>query len=204
MHTHTPNQSGALASVHCADSLRRIAAAGLWSILSFAGCGSDSSFTTGSGGGDGLVIQGVLTQGDEGAHGGSGGGTPPTQGSGSVTGRDVAQAVIHGAGQPIENVEVCTLGQCSMTDGLGQWGMPAPESFSGGEALFTVSGHGIDSRLVVHIPAGARDVALTFVNRGTHGVAATRMNADGVETALGGVTAVDDDAHVHDDSHSHD
>ena len=165
--------------------------------LVLAGCDGDAKIST-SGGGSGAVIQGSLTEGGGTNNGSGSGGGVVTAGSGVITGRNVVPSVMHSAGEPLEKVQVCVLGQCSTTDGLGQWGMAAPDSFAGGDALFTVNGHGIDSSLVVTLPIGASDIVVTLVHQPGAGVSASRVTADGEDTATG----ADDAEHDH-GSHEH-
>lgn len=68
----------------------------------------------------------------------------------------------HSVGQRIENVEICALSECSTTDSEGQWGFVVPESFTGGDALFSFKGHGIDTSSVVMITDGAKEVFVDF------------------------------------------
>lgn len=66
----------------------------------------------------------------------------------------------HQSGQPIENVKICTLGECSVTDGAGLWGIIADESFTGGRILITVDGHGILAETTTEIEEGADHVVI--------------------------------------------
>ena len=86
----------------------------------------------------------------------------------------------HSAGQRIENVEICALGECSVTDGEGQWGFVAGEGFAGGAVLFTIEGHGIDTSTVVNIPAGANDIFLDLAHLPGGVVHAQHITVDGV------------------------
>jgi len=63
-------------------------------------------------------------------------------------------------------VQVCALGECSITDDKGQWGFSVDQSFPGGDVAFTIKGHGIDSAAVANIPATARDVFIELVREG--------------------------------------
>ncbi len=93
----------------------------------------------GGGSSDGTVIQGTLTQ--------------------SGIGHSAAIAPKHSSGERIEEVKVCVLSECSITDGEGQWGVNV-QNFAGGEVAVTVNGHGIDSQTTVSLPATARDVVI--------------------------------------------
>lgn len=98
----------------------------------------------GGGGGnssDGTVLQGTLTE----------------RGMGHAT---MSNATIkHSAGQRIEDVKVCILSECSITDGQGQWGVNI-ENFPGGDVPITVEGHGINSQTSVSLPTTAKDVEI--------------------------------------------
>ncbi len=138
--------------------------------LTLVACGGSSGSDS-----EGMVIEGTLTQGDhEGAE------------------RASDPRVAHSAGEVIENVEICALGQCSITDATGQWGFQLPETFLGGEALFTVVGHGINSETVVTIPVGHSNVIVELVN-GENGVEVHHVGVDGEETA----------EHEHVEEHQH-
>lgn len=85
----------------------------------------------------------------------------------------------HSVGQRIENVAVCALGECSTTDSEGQWGFVAGENFTGGDVLFTINGHGIDTTTIVSIPEGAKEVLLDFQHvEGGH-IEAQHITIDG-------------------------
>lgn len=62
----------------------------------------------------------------------------------------------HTAGAPIEEVEICALLKCSLTDDEGQWGLLVDSDVA--EVLLTVNGHGIATTTVLTIPVGAHDV----------------------------------------------
>jgi hypothetical protein len=96
----------------------------------------------------------------------------------------------HGENEGIEEVTVCALEQCSVTDGQGQFGFQLDESFAGGDVLFTLRGHGIDDSLVVKLPAGADEVEVHFENDSNNKVKLHHM------------TVLDDDS-SEDDSHEH-
>jgi hypothetical protein len=97
-------------------------ALGLFSMTSCGGSGDS---------GNGMLIEGTLTEAREAGH----------------------AALRHGAGDRIEDVTVCALGECSITDAEGRWGVIAPETFSGGQVLFSVNGHFIESSLTVDVPS---------------------------------------------------
>jgi len=100
------------------------------SIMLCAACGGGSS--------DGTVFQGTVTE----------------RGSGHS-----ASAVIlkHSAGERIGDVKVCVLGECSITDGEGQWGVNI-QNFKGGDLAIVLDGHGISASVSTNIPASAREV----------------------------------------------
>lgn len=131
------------------------------SCLVFASCG-------GSGGGSdesGTVFEGVLIQGDAVVH----------------AERDLLAQVAHGAGEFLENIEVCALGECSKTDANGRWGFATASRFAGGEVLFSIVGHGIDTSVVIDVPSGADNVVVEFENHGEEGVHAHSVLVDGAE-----------------------
>jgi hypothetical protein len=96
----------------------------------------------GSGGGEsseGTVIQGTLTQ--------------------TGLGHSAMLSAKHAAGERIEDVKICVLSECSITDGQGQWGVNV-DNLPGGEVIVTVNGHGIDSQTSVFLPETAREVVI--------------------------------------------
>ncbi len=108
----------------------------LWIVCLTAGCGGDS------GSGSGRLIEGTLTEAGGAGHS-------------KISPK-------HGVGARIGDVRVCAYDQCSNTDDEGQWGFVTSEASSGGAVLFSVVGHGIDTTVVVNIPAGDSDVFLEF------------------------------------------
>ena len=120
--------------------------------LILTGCGGGGSSDSG------MLIAGTLTE------------------AGGVT---HSKAARHGAGERIEEVEICALGECSTTDSEGQWGIVAPEEFDGGNVLFSVVGHGIDTTLVVDIPEGASEVSLDLQHLEDGTIEAEHITADG-------------------------
>jgi hypothetical protein len=123
------------------------------SLLTFvvAGCGSSSS--------DGIYFHGTLTQGGAEAHAGVG--------------------HRHLAGQNIENVEICALGECSTTDGNGSWAIEAPESFNGGAVEFSINGHGINTTQSLDVPADVNEVFVHFQREGSNTVFVHHLMIDG-------------------------
>jgi hypothetical protein len=103
-------------------------------VFSLTACGGGSSS-------DGVVFQGTLTQ----------------KGEGHST-SDLTQAK-HASGQRIDEVKICVLGECSITDGEGQWGVNVNE-FSGGDVTVLVEGHGISSSVTTNIPDSPRDIVM--------------------------------------------
>ena len=123
--------------------------------ISCGGGGSSSS--------DGMVIQGTLIQGAEVAHA-----------------ERLEAQVLHSASEPIENVEICALGECSRTDASGQWGFALSDAFTGGDVLFSIDGHGIADELSISIPQGAREVMVELENGEGAQVHVHEMIVDGV------------------------
>lgn len=101
-------------------------------VLSACGGGGGSS--------SGTVFEGTLTQ------------TGPGHKSHPVT-------LKHAVGTQIENVKICILGACSITDGKGQWGVHV-ENFVGGEVIVAIDGHGILTTASTSIPSTAKDVVM--------------------------------------------
>ena len=128
-------------------------------------CGGGGGGSSGSG----LTIEGTLTQGGAAEH---------------------SANLKHESGEHIESVQICALGACSVTDSAGQFGFEAGAGFAGGEVLFTVNGHGIDTTSVVEIPAGAKEVIIDF------------QHAAGVVTATH-VTVDGETSHHEDEGHEH-
>lgn len=123
-----------------------------------AACGGGS----GSGSG-GVVFQGTLTQ---------------------TVGHKVAvesNVTKHAAGERIENVTICVLEQCSLTDGMGQWGVQV-ENFAGGPVTVTVNGHGIDTSATTSIPVPAASSEVTMdLGRDGNVVTITKLVIDGTD-----------------------
>lgn len=114
--------------------LRSIALLALCSILSACGGSSGSS--------NEVLIEGTLTENGGAAH---------------------KYAVLkHGSGQKIEEVTICTLGECSTTDSEGQWGFVVTDQALGTDVLFTVNGHGIATQTVVSLPAYGEEIFISF------------------------------------------
>lgn len=97
----------------------------------------------GGGSSDGTIIQGTLTE----------------RGVGHLFAEGVS--LKHSASEPLEDVKVCILNECSITDGLGQWGLNI-ENFPGGDISVLVDGHGINASVAVSLPVSARDVEMSL------------------------------------------
>jgi hypothetical protein len=104
-------------------------------IAGTAGCGGGGSSNSG------LVLEGQLTQGATEDH------------SKSFSYR-------HAENEPISEVTVCLLNQCSITDEEGQFGMALPEGFKSGDVLVTAEGHGITAQTMVALPAAENELFL--------------------------------------------
>ncbi len=122
-------------------------------ITSLAGCGGGSSDS-------GMLIEGTLTE------------------AGS-TDHNLGFALKHTNGQRVENVQICALGECSTSDAQGQWGFEVKGSFNGGNVLFTLSGHGIETTTTVDIPSGASEIFLDFQHVEGGAVRAEHITVDG-------------------------
>lgn len=107
-------------------------------VLSACGGGGASS--------SGTVFEGTLTQA------GAGQKTQPL-------------ALKHAVGARIENVKICILGECSITDGEGRWGVNI-ENFAGGDIVATIDGHGIATTASASIPSTAKDVVMELERDG--------------------------------------
>lgn len=138
-------------------------------LLLSSACGGGSS-------GGSLVIEGTLIQGSAASHG-----------------RSINSSVAHTAGQTIESVRICALGQCSTTDANGAWGFAT--DFEGGAVNFTLDGHGILAETAVDIPADSQDVFIEFENQGGNHVLAHTVTIDGEEDH--------DHSHESEESHEH-
>lgn len=114
----------------------------------------------GSSSNDGMVFQGQLTQGSQASHS--------------------EASAKHAAGENIENVQVCALGECSMTDDGGNWAFVAPEVFVGGPVEFSIDGHGIQTTASLSVPEGAKDVFIHFERQGKNTVVVHHLMIDGV------------------------
>ena len=113
-----------------------------------------------SGSSDGMLIEGTLTEAGGAAH---------------------KQFFKHAENQKIEEVTICALGQCSITDTDGQWGFVVSKDFTGGHAEFTVNGHGINTTSSIHIPENAQNVFIELQHVEGGKVEAHKITADGVE-----------------------
>jgi hypothetical protein len=103
-------------------------------------CGGSSSSS-------GVILEGQITQGAE-----------ETHANNALLNR-------HGENEPIQDVEVCALGVCALTDSEGQFGMELPEDFEGGELVLSAKGHGIDSQTALHLDSTANDVFVHLQNQ---------------------------------------
>ena len=142
------------------------------------GSGGDSS--------DGIVFEGELTQGAEDSH------TARTK---------------HGEGEGIEDVKICALGRCSTTDGTGMFGFSAPDSYTGGDVEFTISGHFTEAKVVVSVPTNAKDVFIHFEKHSSTEVIVHHLMIDGVRIDSDHADSDSHEEHDHEDDnhegHSH-
>lgn len=135
-------------------------------VVLLAACGG------GGGSSDGTVIQGTLIE----------------RGTGHTDFSN--QSLKHSAGEALEDVKVCILTECSITDGRGQWGLNI-NNFPGGDISVKVEGHGISTSASVSLPASAQEVEITLGHNNT-------TNVVSVEKLL-----IDGEDHSgHDHSHS--
>ena len=135
-------------------SFGRLSWCSLFLCTALVACGGGSSSNSG------MLIEGTLIEAGGASH---------------------ANSVIlkHSSGQPIENVSVCALGECSTTDLSGQWGFVVDESFTGGEVLFEINGHGIETTTLVEIADGADHVIVDFQHVEGGSVEASHITTDG-------------------------
>jgi hypothetical protein len=124
--------------------------------IAISGCGGGGGSSS-----DGSIVHGTLTQLSAGAHNSS------------------SLVLRHSAGQNIDGVTICLLGECSVTDASGEWGVNVPE-IPAGDILLTAEGHGIDSSLVFNVPGGAKDVTVELGNS-SDGISVTTLVVDGVD-----------------------
>jgi len=121
-----------------------------------AGCGSSSSSSEG-----GVLLEGTLTEGGGATHG--------------------SRLVLrHDVGQRIENVQICALGRCSITDDDGQWGFYVNQD-SYGVTGFTVNGHGIDAGFEADLTGVAGEAVFDLEHVEGGAVKIARMWLDGIE-----------------------
>jgi hypothetical protein len=71
----------------------------------------------------------------------------------------------HSAGQRVGDVKVCVLGECSITDSEGQWGVNV-SNFKGGDVAIVLDGHGISASVLTNIPDSAREVQMDLDHEG--------------------------------------
>jgi hypothetical protein len=105
------------------------------------GCGGTSSDSE-------ILIEGTLTEGGVISH---------------HSKSDISMR--HSSGERIEEVLICALGRCSLTDAQGQWGFVIDQEFQGGDILLTAEGHGITSQTTISVPASAREVVVDLEHR---------------------------------------
>jgi hypothetical protein len=91
---------------------------------------------------DGILLEGTLTQG------------APLEDSFRILN------LRHSAGEKIDEVEICALGECSTTDDEGQWGFVANPEFTGGEVEFIITGHNIATTTIINIPLNSKEIVL--------------------------------------------
>jgi len=124
----------------------------MWvAVSSLLACGGGSS--------DGTVVQGTLTERGEGHS------------------EKITIQAKHSAGERIEEVKVCILGECSITDGLGQWGVNI-DNFPGGDIAIDVNGHGIAGSIVTNVPASAKEIEIALDHAGNE-ISISKLMIDG-------------------------
>jgi hypothetical protein len=131
-------------------------------MLCLVSCGGGGSSS------QGMLIEGTLIQGEQSSH---------------------KVLYKHASNEPLENVTICALGECSTTDSKGQWGFVAPETFNGGDILLSVNGHNIAASTIVSLPPNANEVVMELI----HSAGAIKLE----HLTIDGVT----EHHEDDDSH---
>jgi hypothetical protein len=152
--------------------MRGLTLASIFLVSLCMGCGGGS-------GSDGVVFQGTLTE----------------RGTGHSSSSQAA--LKHSAGQRIGDVKVCVLGACSITDDMGQWGVNVG-AFEGGDVAVIAEGHGINSSVSAHVPAGAKDVELEL-DHSKNKLSIAKMLVDGEDHT--DHSGHDHSSHDHADSH---
>ncbi len=87
-------------------------------------------------------------------------------------------------GDPIENVEVCALGKCSITDELGRWSfVVGDDDYFGGDVLFSFRGENLLATTVVPDLLSDTDIVLVdFVATAEDSVVVASMDEIDDET----------------------
>lgn len=98
------------------------------------GCGGGSSDS-------GPLIEGTLTEGGISSH--------------SLR-LDIGMR--HSSGERIEDVQICALGKCSLTDAQGQWGFVVDQELPADAIILTAEGHGIVSQTTISVPTSAQEI----------------------------------------------
>jgi hypothetical protein len=113
----------------------------------------------GGGSSDGTVFQGTLTE----------------RGSGHSSASKIV--LRHSSGQTIGEVKICILGECSVTDDQGQWGVNV-SAFAGGDVAVVLEGHGISTSVSTNLPATAKEVEMDLDHSG-NSVTISKLMIDG-------------------------
>lgn len=103
-------------------------------LLLSVGCGGESSDS-------GPLIEGTLTEGGVSSHS-----------------LQLAIGMRHSSGERIEEVQICALGKCSLTDTQGQWGFVIDQELPTGDIVLTAEGHGIVSQTTISVPPSAQEI----------------------------------------------
>lgn len=76
-----------------------------------------------------------------------------------IQGAEATNRMAHELGGGLPGVEICTLGQCTLTEPNGSWRIRSGAGRDQ-EILFTVKGHGADTSFILDIPLRARTVEM--------------------------------------------
>lgn len=81
---------------------------------------------------------------------------------------EVTGTLSSSAGEDVEGVEVCALGDCADTDQDGRYILTVPQNvFAGGDVLFSFDGDDVETETIApNLPGGNRDTTVDFEIRG--------------------------------------
>jgi|GEM_PF-1172872 len=129
-------------------------------LLMLASCGGGSGGDS-SNGSDTVLLNGTLVEAGGAGHG------------------SAASIFRHSLGASIERVRICAIGRCSITDDSGQWGFFIEQNLSGQPVEFSVDGHGIETTVVVTLPAAMSEILIELSHYEANKVRGSIMAVDG-------------------------